>query len=295
MNKRVASIAVLSTLCALVPAGAASAAGGTTSGADLQVAGSASTGSPAPGTAYSYTFQIKNAGPDTATAVVFSDPLPAGTVYNYATANGSTLPCAAFGSLTGGATVTCNPGDITKGGAVTVVVNVNAPTSASTYANTGTATSAATDPQPTNNSVTVTVQVKASGGGGAGGGGVNKGGVNDTAPATAAPCAALGGMSAPVGYYSTFAAIWNTFTVRSCSSATESINVEVTETNQSTGLVDYDVIFPITLVAAQNSSMVLDNDFAPFNTTYTVSFTATDASGNVLATGSVLATTPPPQ
>ena len=295
MTKRIASIAALSTIVLTVPAGVAMAAGGTTTGADIQVSGSASTGSPAPGAAYSYTFQIKNAGPDTATAVVFSDPLPSGTVYNYATDNGSTLPCAAFGSLTGGATVSCNVGDIAKGGAATIVVNVNAPTTATTYSNTGTATSSATDPQPVNNSVTVTVQVKTAGGGGTGGGGVNKGGVNDTAPATAAPCAALGNMSAPVGYYLTYAAIWNTFTVRSCSSSTETVNVEVTETNQATGLVDYDVVFPLTLIAAQNSSMVLDNDFAPFNTTYTVGFTATDASGNVLATGSVVATTPPPQ
>ena len=291
MTKRFAPISILSTLFLLVPAGAAMAAGGTTTGADVQVSGSASTGSPAPGAAYSYTFQIKNAGPDTATAVVFSDPLPTGTVYNYATANGSTLPCAAFGNLSGGATVSCNVGDVAKGGSAVIVVNVNAPVSAATYADTGTATSGASDPQPTNNSATVTVQVKAAGGGG----GANKGGVNDTAPATAAPCAALGSMSAPVGYYLTNAAIWNTFTVRSCSSSVETVNVEVTESNQATGLVDYGVIFPLTLIAAQNASMVLDNDFAPFNTTYTVAFTATDSSGNVLSTGSVVATTPPPQ
>jgi len=293
MNNRLASITALSTLF-LLPASTALAAGGTTTGADLQVAGSASTGSPAAGTAYSYTFQVKNAGPDVATGVVFSDPLPAGTVYNYATDNGSTLPCAAFGNLTGGATVSCNLGDIAKGGAATVVVNVNAPTTASTYSDTGSVSSTASDPQPGNNAVTVTVQVKVATGGG-GGGGVNKGGVNDTTPATAAPCAALGNMSAPVGYYSTYAAIWNTFTLRSCSSSTETVNVEVTETNQATGLIDYDVVYPFSLIAAQNASMVLDNDFAPFNTTYTVGFTATDASGNVLATGSVVATTPPPQ
>ena len=288
MTKRFASIAAVSMLCALAPAGAAVASGGTTttaSGGDLQVAGSASTGSPAPGAAYTYTFQVKNTGPGVATAVTFSDPLPAGTVFNYATDNGSTLPCAAFGNLSGGATASCNLGDIAKGSQATVVVSVNAPQTATTYANTGTATSTATDPQPTNNAVTVTVTVKAP----------NKGGVNDTGTATAGPCAALGNMSAPVGYYSTFAAIWNTFTLRSCSTTDQSVNVEVTETNQATGLVDYDVIYPLTLVAGQNISMVLDNDFAPFNTTYTVGFSATDLSGTVLTAGSVVATTPPPQ
>jgi len=103
MTKRFASITVLSALCVLLPTSAALAAGGTTTGADLQVSGSASTGSPAPGATYTYTFQIKNAGPDAATSAVFSNPLPAGTVYNYATDNGSTLPCAAFGNLNGGA------------------------------------------------------------------------------------------------------------------------------------------------------------------------------------------------
>jgi hypothetical protein len=102
-------------------------------------------------------------------------------------------------------------------------------------------------------------------------------------------------LSAPVGYYLTYAAIWNTFTVRSCSTSTETVNVEVTETNQTTGAVDYDVIWAMSLLSAQNSSMVLDNDFAPFNTTYAVGFTVTDTSGNVLATASVVTTTPAPQ
>lgn len=293
----IAALAATTAIAVVGPATMASAAG-TTTGADVQVSGSASTGSPLPGTAFSYTFQVKNAGPDSATSTVFSDPLPSGTVYNYATANGSTLPCAAFGNLSGGATVSCNLGAIAKGGQSTVVVNVNAPVTASTFANTGSASASSSDPQPANNSSTVTVQVKSAtgGGGGVNSGGVNAGGVNDTGTGTtAAPCAALGNLSAPVGYYLTWAAIWNTFTARSCSTSTESITVEVTETNAATGLVDYDVVYPITLLAAQNASMVLDNDFAPFSTTYTVGFTARDAAGNVLSTGSVLATTPPPQ
>ena len=58
------------------------------SGADVQITGSASTGSPGPGQPFSYTFQIKDNGPDTAGAVIFGDMLPAGTVYRYATVNG---------------------------------------------------------------------------------------------------------------------------------------------------------------------------------------------------------------
>ena len=288
-RRRLAWIAASAFAAALVPASAAFAAGGTTSGADIQVSGSASTGSPAPGASYSYTFQLKNSGPDTAAGVGFTDPLPPGTVYNYATANGSTLPCAAVGALAGGASVSCRLGDLAKGGQSTVVVNVSAPLNAATYPNTGSASSSSVDPNTTNNQSTVTVQVKAAAGG------VNKGGVNDTAPLPATPCAVFGGLSAPVGYYLTWAAIWNTFTIRSCSANIDAVNVEVTETNVLTGAVDYDVIYPISLLSGQNSSMVLDNDFAPFNTTYSIGFTATDATGTVLATGSVMATTPPPQ
>lgn len=63
----------------------------------------------------------------------------------------------------------------------------------------------------------------------------------------------------------------------------------------ATGLVDYDMIVPIGLAAAQNVSMGLDNDFAPVNTTYTITMTVTDSSANVLATALASATTPPPQ
>lgn len=186
----------------------------------------------------------------------------------------------------------CNLGDITKGGQATVVVGVNAPQTVGTYPNTGSVTSSSLDPLSTNNSAIVSIQVKAS----AGGGGVNKGGVNDpTTTATPTPCATLANVSAPVGYYLTWAAIWNTFTVRSCSSSTESITVQVTETNTANAVVDYNLSYPMSLTATQSLSMVLDNDFAPFNTTYNITMTAFDASGNVLSSGSVIATTPPPQ
>ena len=285
-NRR-ALIAAGATTALLFSAGSAAVASGgaTTTGADLQVTGAASTGSPNPGSPYSYTFQIKNNGPDSASAVVFSDPLPAGTVYNFATANGSTLPCAAFGNPAGGATVSCNVGGLAKGGQATVVVGLNAPQAITSYADTGAASASSTDPNAANNSATVTVQTKAS----------IKNGVNDVAPTAPTPCATLNGLAAPTGYYLTWAAIWNTFTVKSCSTSTESVNVEVTETNTATGTIDYDVVMPMSLLSAQNISMVLDNDFAPFNTAYTVAFTVTDASANVLASGSIAATTPPPQ
>jgi uncharacterized repeat protein (TIGR01451 family) len=286
---RVGVVVVAAALATVGPASAALASGGTSFGADLQVSGSASTGSPNAGAPLNYTFLVKNSGPETATSVVLSDPLPAGTVYNYATANGSTIPCAAFGNLSGGATVSCDLGSIAKGGQATVVVSVNAPLSPAIFSNTGTVRSSTADPSATNNSVTVTAEVRASGGG------INKNGVNDVPGTTTVACASLLSVSAPVGYYSVWAAVWNTFTVRSCANGSESLNVRVTETNASTGLVDYDITVPLTLGGGANSSMVLDNDFAPFNTTYNIAFTVSDLSGNSLATASVTATTPPPQ
>ena len=93
-----------------------------TSGADLQVSGSASTGSPNPGATFSYTFQVKNSGPVSATATTLTDALPAGTGLVGATANGASAACAAAGAV-----VSCSLGDLASGGQGTVVVTLTAP------------------------------------------------------------------------------------------------------------------------------------------------------------------------
>ena len=259
--------------------------------ADLQITRSASTGSPAPGSAYSYTFQIKNSGPDAATDVVFTDPVPAGTNPNYATSQGSVLPCALVGSdASGGTNFQCNIGTIAKGGQANVVVSVTAPQVAAAIVNTATVTSATPDPKSANNTVTVSVAVKAPTGG------VCKGGVCDTVPVpVGAPCAVITSVSAPVGYYSIYAAVWNTFTLQSCSTGNESLYLQVTETNVATGSVDYNTVLGIALFPSQNFGMVLDNDFAPFNTTYSIAYTLRDSSGTVLSTAMAMATTPAPR
>jgi uncharacterized repeat protein (TIGR01451 family) len=146
-----AAVAVLATL---VPASAA-VAGGTSTGADVQVSGSASTGSPNAGSSYSYTFGVKNSGPDAATMATFNDVLPAGVGYNVATVNGSPAACGILDAV-----VSCDLGTLASGGQATVVINAYAPVTVGTYANTGTATSATADPNSANNAVTVNVQVK---------------------------------------------------------------------------------------------------------------------------------------
>ena len=284
----------------LTVGGVASAGGGggagaggvgtTQAAADLQITGSASTRAPDPGSSYSYTFLIKNSGGSTASGVVLSNPIPPGTVPNFATSQGSILPCAAFGDLTGGTTYRCDVGTIVKGGQATVVVSVTAPQTARIITDTATVTATTLDPSLANNSATVTVAVKAPTGG------VCKGGVCDLVPPpVGTPCAVLTSVSAPVGYYSIWAAVWNDFTIQSCSTGTQSLTVEVTETNVSTGTVDYDVVWPTSLLPSQNLSMVLDNDFAAYSTTYQVAYSVRDSSGTLMTTSSATATTPGPQ
>lgn len=121
---------------------------------DVQVTGSASTGSPSVGSTFSYTFQVKDNGPWSVPDVTFSDPLPSQvSVVGASTDNGSTC------NQTAG-TVTCDLGGTNVGQQVNVVITVVAPTAPSTFTNTATITPSVTDTQPSNNSVSVTVQVK---------------------------------------------------------------------------------------------------------------------------------------
>jgi uncharacterized repeat protein (TIGR01451 family) len=268
--------------------GGGAGGGGTATGADLQITGSASTGAPDPGAVYTYSFLVKNSGPNPATGVVLSDVVPAGTTPNLAMVQGGNTPCPLWGSLDGTSTWRCDLGTIAKGGQTTVIVSVMAPEVAQSIVNTATVTSATADPKTTNNISTVNVAVKAPTGG------VCKGGVCDTVPPpVAAACAVLTSVTAPVGYYSVWAAVWNDFTIQSCSTTMETVTVQVTERNVATGNVEYDITYPVTLQPGQNLGMVLDNDFAPFNTTYDISYTVRDSGGTVLGTAATQATTPP--
>jgi uncharacterized repeat protein (TIGR01451 family) len=121
---------------------------------DVQVTGFASTGSPARGASFSYTFQVKDNGPWSVGDVTFSDPLPAQVSFvSVSTDNGSA--CA----QTAG-TVSCDLGSFNVGQQVQVFITVIAPTTPGTFANTAAVTPNVTDTQPNNNSVGVTVQVK---------------------------------------------------------------------------------------------------------------------------------------
>jgi hypothetical protein len=152
------------------------------------------------------------------------------------------------------------------------------------------------------------------GGGGVNSGGVNGGGANDpvaTPTATPAPapapvlvpdpgppstpgCATFQSATAPVGYYLTFAALWNDYTIRSCATRTENVDVEIDDVDCTTGQVGYTVTIPSTITPNQSWALVADNDFAPFNTSYCITYTARDADlGTQLDQATLTATTPP--
>jgi uncharacterized repeat protein (TIGR01451 family) len=146
---------LLSLLAAL--ALAAPAAHAATTGADLQISGSASSGSPDPGGLLSYTFQIRNSRTDAATDVVFTDALPAGTTYLGVGVSGIPSACSFEGGV-----VTCSLSTIPRGSQLNVIVTVDAPPAAGTFSNTGAVAASTPDLQPANNTSTVTAQVKAS-------------------------------------------------------------------------------------------------------------------------------------
>jgi hypothetical protein len=137
-----------------------------------------------------------------------------------------------------------------------------------------------------------TARPVATGGGGGGGGGVNKGGVKDTGTTAAPACATITSVGAPVGYFSTFAALWNEYSVKSCGTGTQNLTMTITNTNRLTGAVEFSYVAPVILTAGQNSSGMVDNDFAPFSTDYDVSFDLRDGKGTPLDTQTIQATTP---
>lgn len=120
---------------------------------DVQVTGSASTGSPPAGSSFTYTFQVKNNGPQPAPGVTFTDPLPA--ALTFVSVSSSLGTCAQAGG-----TVSCTTGGLAVGAQAVVSVTVVAPSTTGTITNTASASSTVPDTQPSNNSVSVTVQVK---------------------------------------------------------------------------------------------------------------------------------------
>lgn len=131
---------------------------------DLAVSGSASASSVVLGAAFTYTFQIRNAGPNTSSA----------THLTIAAASGVTVASASpSGCTVSNNTVSCDLGALASGASVSVTANATA-TVAGTLQTTATVNHAATalDVDGTNDTASVSVvstQPQSSGGGGGGG------------------------------------------------------------------------------------------------------------------------------
>jgi uncharacterized repeat protein (TIGR01451 family) len=125
---------------------------------DIQITGSPSTGSPSVGSTFTYTYQIKDAGPwGTGGGLTFVDTLPASLTYVGAALGNN---CSVVGQ-----TVSCRISDLDTGGTfgqATITLTVIASGAPQQIVNTASVhtVSPQDDSNPTNNSVTVTVTTK---------------------------------------------------------------------------------------------------------------------------------------
>jgi uncharacterized repeat protein (TIGR01451 family) len=122
---------------------------------DLQVTGFASTGSPKAGSTFTYTFQVKDNGPQPAPGVSFADVIPAGETFVSASTNLVGQTCGVSAGQ-----VSCGLGDLAVGAQANVTITVIAPSTPTTITDTATVSMTVTDLKPSNNAVAVTVQVK---------------------------------------------------------------------------------------------------------------------------------------
>lgn len=122
-----------------------------TSGADLLITKSASANPVELGTNFTYTIKVFNQGPDAATGVTVSDPLPAVTFVS---------ATATQGTCSGTSTITCNLGALAVGTNATVTLTVKSQTAGS-FSNTASVSGDQPDPIPDNNSATSQTTVQA--------------------------------------------------------------------------------------------------------------------------------------
>ena len=162
---RVPAAAAVAALTAVAGAGslaASSVAQGPANSADLSIVKTDSADPVAPGSTFSYTLAVSNAGPGTASNVVVTDKLP-GQV-TFVSAQSSQGTCANQGK-----TVTCNLNDLGTGAGysqpVTITIQVKAPNKAGELTNTATVSSDTKDTKKNNDTDTETTTVGANTGG----------------------------------------------------------------------------------------------------------------------------------
>lgn len=123
---------------------------------DVQLSGSASTRSPAPGEQFDYRFQLKVSGKDAATGVVLTVDLPDTAAFVGAGSSNAPVDCVPDGLV-----LRCALGTMAGGANATVVVTVRAPLAVGTVMNaTGRVTHAGGDSKPDNDVLALSAFVK---------------------------------------------------------------------------------------------------------------------------------------
>ncbi len=123
--------------------------------ADIELSVVSPGSSVAPTTAFTFDFTIQNNGPQTATGVTFSAPIPATLTYDSATPDTGTCNY----SLN---TVTCNLGNIVSAAQVHVVIGLTSTSTTGSHTVTGTGSANETDPTGGNNAAVANVSVAGS-------------------------------------------------------------------------------------------------------------------------------------
>ena len=120
--------------------------------ADLFVSKAVVSGQARPGQILTYTITVTNLGPNPATDVVLTDPVPQGTTFSGASPAASSAP-----PVGAGGTVTWNLGNLASGASVKLMMKVNVSLKGNALiVNTATVSASSTDPSPANNTATVT-------------------------------------------------------------------------------------------------------------------------------------------
>ena len=120
--------------------------------ADLSITKLATPNPVAAGQTLTYSITATNNGPDVATNVTITDPVPSGATLQSATPS-------AGGNCTTGAVVTCTFPSLAPSASASVTILVTAPSQPGTVTNTATVSSSVADPNPLNNSSTTNTTV----------------------------------------------------------------------------------------------------------------------------------------
>src|SRR5205823_1216513 len=124
--------------------------------ADLAITKSVSPNPPHPGHKFAYTITVTNNGPDDATGVTVTDPLPDVRFESVDSSQGKCSRTPPSQNKPNDGTVKCSLGGLANGASATVTIVMTASGKPATLTNTATVSGDQTDPNPANNSATVT-------------------------------------------------------------------------------------------------------------------------------------------